>query len=354
MKVGLPRLGSWRRSLALAAVLLVIAFAALELYPRVRQPWPYRADVYDEDGNLLAARDLEDPLLGYVPRPDRRLRMRGYFEDRPVLDFAYSIDENGLRVSSPDPRIDSDRCILFFGGSTPFGEGVPDDETVPYRIATAFDGKYKVHNFGYFYYGGHQMLAAIEANLLENILECQPAYAIYFGYVVHAQRASYSGVPYSERIPQYVLDEQGVPVLDRRSNVLMILMDIVRSSRVLRKLDRIAVNTLDSGGMEADDVDRYIAIVDKARRILESSYPGIEFHIIFWDEAAKESSKHLIRSFQDREITVHLISDIFPNYDYSTMKYSLGPAYMVNDVTWHINGRGYGKIAEYIAAKIVH
>ncbi|MGH6920155.1 MAG: hypothetical protein ACREJ0_20910 [Geminicoccaceae bacterium] len=354
MKVGLPRLGSWRRSLALAALLLVIAFAALELYPRVRQPWPYRADVYDEEGNLLTARDLEDPLLGYVPRPDRRLRMRGYYEDRPVLDFAYSIDENGLRVSSPDPRIESDRCILFFGGSTPFGEGVPDDETVPYRIATAFDGTYKVYNFGYFYYGGHQMLAEIEANRLENILECEPAYAIYFGYVVHVQRASYSGVPYSERIPQYVLNEQGVPVLDHRSDVLMIFMDIVRSSRVLRKLDRIAVNALESGGMEREDVDRYIEIVDKARRILESRYPDIEFHIIFWNEAGEEPSAHIIRNFQDRGIPVYLISDIFPNYDYSTMKYSLGPEYMVNDVTWHINGWGYERIAEYIAAKIVN
>ena len=97
----------------------------------------------------------------------------------------------------------------------------------------------------------------------------------------------------------------------------------------------------------------YIKIVDKARRILESSYPGIEFHVIFWDEAGTESSEYIIRNFLDRGIRVHLISDIFPYYDYSTMKYSLGPEYMVNEVTWHINGQGYRKIAEYIASTIV-
>jgi hypothetical protein len=351
MKVGIPRLGSWRKTLAFAAVLLVIGFAALELSPRFRKGWPYHADVYDQDGRLTA-RDLEDPLLGYAPPPDRRFRMKGYFEDRPVLDFSYSIDENGLRVSSPDPTIEPDRCILFFGGSTPFGEGVPDDETVPSLIAAAHSAKYRVYNFGYFYYGGHQMLATIEANRLDDIIECAPAYAIYFGYAAHVERASYSGVPYSERIPQYVLDEQGVPVLDRRSTVLLGAMDIVRSSRVLRKLDRMVANALEDG-IGPDDVDMYVEIVDKARRILESSYPGLEFHVIFWDKEGEETSEYILRSLLDRGTRIHLISDIFPGYDYGTMKSSLGPEYMVNDVTWHINGQGYRKIAEYIASRIV-
>jgi hypothetical protein len=194
MKARIRRLDRWRRSLASAAILLVIGFAALEIYARLRNPWPYRADVYDEEGKLTA-RDLADPLLGYVPPPKQHFRMRGYFEDRPVFDFSYSIDENGLRASSPGPRIGSERCILFFGGSTPFGEGVADDETVPSLIAAAHDGKYTVNNFGYFYYGGHQMLAALESDRLGNIIECEPAYAIYFGYVAHVERASYSGVP---------------------------------------------------------------------------------------------------------------------------------------------------------------
>jgi hypothetical protein len=46
MKVRFPRLDSWRRALAFAAVLLVIGFAALELHARLHKPWPYRADIY--------------------------------------------------------------------------------------------------------------------------------------------------------------------------------------------------------------------------------------------------------------------------------------------------------------------
>jgi hypothetical protein len=351
MKIGILGRARWRRSLAFAAILLVIGFAALELYARFRKGWPYHADVYDQDGSLTA-RDLEDPLLGYAPPPKQQFRMRGYFEDRPVLDFSYSIDENGLRVSSPDPSIGSERCILFFGGSTPFGEGVADDETMPYLIAAAYNGKYTVHNFGYFYYGGHQMLAALESDRLKNIIECEPDYAIYFGYVAHVDRASYTAVPYSERIPQYVLDAQGVPVLDRRSTLLSGAMEIVRSSRVLRKLDRLVANALEDG-IGPDDVDMYVEIVDKARRILELSYPGLEFHVIFWDEKGEETSEYILRNLLDRGTRIHLISDIFPGYDYGTMKYSLGPEYMVNDVTWHINGQGYRKIAEYIASRIV-
>ena len=279
--------------------------------------------------------------------------MRGYFEGRLVLDFPYSIDENGLRVSSPDPSIEPKRCILFFGGSTPFGEGVPDAETAPSLIAAAHSGTYGVYNFGYFYYGAHQMLAAIETRRLDDVIDCEPAYAIYFGYVAHVHRASYIGVPYSERIPQYVLDDQGVPVLDRRSKALLSFMGIVRSSSVLRKLDRTVVNALESDSIEQDDVDMYIKIVDKARQILESSYPGVEFHVIFWNEQGEETSEHIIRNFLDLGIKVDLISDIFPNYDYNKMKYNLGQEYMVNEVTWHINGKGYRKIADYIASTIV-
>jgi hypothetical protein len=122
---------------------------------------------------------------------------------------------------------------------------------------------------------------------------------------------------------------------------------------VLRKLDRIVANALEADGIEPEDLDMYVKIVDKARRILESSYPGIEFHVIFWDEAGQEPSEYIMRNFLDRGIIVHLISDIFPQYDYSTMKYSLGSEYMVDDVTWHINGQGHGRIAEYIASRIV-
>ena len=68
MKVVSRRLDGWRRSLAFAAVLLVIGFAALELYARFREPGPYRADVYDEEGKLTA-RDLDDPFWGTCRRP---------------------------------------------------------------------------------------------------------------------------------------------------------------------------------------------------------------------------------------------------------------------------------------------
>ena len=197
------------------------------------------------------------------------------------------------------------------------------------------------------------MLAAIEIGRLDDIIDCKPAYAIYFGYVAHVERASYIGVPYSERIPQYVLDNQGAPVLVRRTNALLSLMAIVRSSKVLRRLDRTVANALEGASIGQDDVDMYIKIVDRARQILESGYPGVEFHVIFWDEKGKEPSEYIIRNLIDRGIKVHLISWIFPNYDYNTMKYRLGPEYMVNEVTWHINGKGYTKIADYIASSIV-
>jgi hypothetical protein len=340
-----------RRVLLIAAVVMATGFAAAEVAARLLKPWPYRVDVYDMSGEPTT-KNLAHPVLGYAPLPDRQFVTRGYYEDRQVFEAAYSIDGNGLRVSSPDPTIDAEQCILFFGGSTSFGEAVADRETVPYLLAEKTLGRYKIYNFGYFYYGGHQMLAAVESDLLDEIIDCEPRYAVYFGYVAHAERATHAGEPYSQRVPTYTLDD-GVAVLDHRAHLVTKLLEPFAWSRVVRKLETMVAASLDNDDLSRGDLDLYIAIVEKARRLLEARYPDLEFHVIFWDERANEDSDYIVAGLLEREVRMHFISEIFPHYDYQKMRYSLGPRYMLSNATWHLNGQAYVAIAQYIAANIV-
>ena len=64
-----------------------------------------------------------------------------------------SVDKRGLRVEPPLAPSHGDRCVLFFGCSYTFGEGVNDTETLPYRTGVLAEGLLRMINFGLHSYG---------------------------------------------------------------------------------------------------------------------------------------------------------------------------------------------------------
>ena len=113
---------------------------------------------------------------------------RKFLDDEPIFDVVYTTNEAGLRASPPSAE--ARESILFFGGSFTFGTGVNDDETMPHRGGVATKGKYRVFNFGYAGYGPHQMLAAIEGGLVDEIVIEPPKYVIYQAIPHHVERAA--------------------------------------------------------------------------------------------------------------------------------------------------------------------
>jgi hypothetical protein len=95
------------------------------------------------------------------------------FRERPGRGRYVNVIEPGLRLNGelagwpPDPE---DRLVLFFGGSTAFGYGVPDGETVPAylerRLGEARD-PHRVANFGRAFYYSDQERALFD-RLLSN------------------------------------------------------------------------------------------------------------------------------------------------------------------------------------------
>jgi lysophospholipase L1-like esterase len=94
------------------------------------------------------------------------------FKERPFSGRFVNVDEAGFRKSSdqgPWPISAANFNIFLFGGSTMFGYGVTDDETVASRLQAALAGKTprpcKVYNFG----RGHYY-SAQERILFEQLL----------------------------------------------------------------------------------------------------------------------------------------------------------------------------------------
>ena len=95
------------------------------------------------------------------------------FKERPNRGDYVNVDENGFRFSAdqaswpPDPKKVN---VFVFGGSTTFGYGVADLETVPSRLQEELREKFvtpvSVYNFGRGYYYSTQERVLFEKLLL--------------------------------------------------------------------------------------------------------------------------------------------------------------------------------------------
>ena len=133
---------------------------------------------------------VPDEIMGYRPRVAQSTQVKRSVGDEVIYDVTYTIQEDGLRMGPPYRESEERPCVVFFGGSHVFGEGVNDDEALPYRFGIETGGQFQVHNFGYSGYGTHQMLAALEEGLVESTIDCTPRHFIYEGAYFHIPRAA--------------------------------------------------------------------------------------------------------------------------------------------------------------------
>ena len=98
--------------------------------------------------------------LGFQPPPGRHTSKKLTSAGEVVYDAVYSIGEDGFRIT---PVIHTGSIhINFFGCSLMFGEGLNDDETLPYFLHE-LDLRISVKNFAWHGYGVHQALRILES-----------------------------------------------------------------------------------------------------------------------------------------------------------------------------------------------
>ena len=246
-----------------------------------------------------------------------------------------------LRVS---PVCDDAACykntVLFFGCSYTYGEGINDNETFPYLVGTS--SKTKVYNFGFHGYGPHQMLSEIEHGFVKHVVDSSPKYAIFTTAYFQVERAAgYDSWDYHG--PKYILSKDGK--LEYAGHFddplgMKLLVELSEKSSIVEEILENR-NHVDEG-----DVERYVAIVVAAKNALLKEFPGIEFHVIYWD-FDKEHDPMILERFQQEGIKVHLISKIlqYPaTYNH----------YVISAFERHPNSTANKCIATYIVENILH
>jgi hypothetical protein len=296
--------------------------------------------------------------LGWIPKAGAVASERLSFEGELIYDATYSIGPNGLRVSSPAAR-DPDpsaECILFFGDSFTFGQGLEDDQTLPFLVHEKTSQRYRTYNFGVKGYGAHQMLAALQQGLVFDAAPCdrtQVSHIFYQGITDHVRRAA-GRVWWEAYGPRYILTEDGgvrrdgsfedndgyaegrslMQLVGTQFFKSMIYQGIVQG-RYVRKYSRY-------------HTDLFLAIVEEAQEAAHSNFPAAEFHVLLWDEENLDN-RTIREGLRQRDVDVHLMSEILPNYrpDQPNL------AYRLHETDAHPNALANELIAQYVVGQIL-
>ncbi len=279
---------------------------------------------------------VNNDFLGYAPTKDKAFTAIKYYEEKQLYNVTYTIDDDGLRISPPFNK-ENGKCVLFFGGSFTFGEGLNDNEAMPYLVGIKSNGKYRIYNFGYHGYGPHQMLSAIEHNLVNNIIDCEPEYVIYWAIVYHADRSG-GFSSWDQHGPWYTLTVDGAVKYKGHFDDDKIGNELKKSFLYNLFMKKIK-------SMNKANVNLFIAIVDKTNQLLQDLYPGVKFHVII--EGSGEN--YIINHLKKKNIPVHPIEKILPDYSiYYRSIYALSPPY-----DNHPSALKNERIADYVISHIL-
>jgi len=177
------------------------------------------ADVQFRDEHAQAFFQRDD-WLGYRPVPGMKVVASRQKGQKLLYKVTYSTDAHGRRATPVEKLEPNPDHILFFGGSYTFGEGVNDDETMPYYVSRLAP-KYRAYNYGAGGYGPQHMLAKLQSQAITAEIEESEGLLIYTFINEHIARAVGSMAIHNHRgelMPYYALDAGKRPV--RKGNLV--------------------------------------------------------------------------------------------------------------------------------------
>jgi hypothetical protein len=287
-----------------------------------------------------------DDLLGYAPAPSARVTARKLYGDSVLYDVVYTTDANGLRITAPASG-SAKECVLFFGDSITFGEGVGDGENFPFLVSAKVADRYATYNFAYSGYGPHQMLANLQSGRVGRIVDCAPKYVFYLCIPDHAARVAglYS---WDEHGPRFVLRPNG-SVIQRghfddglqgpeswRADVEQVLSGSLIWQRLFSRL-----------ADEAKNIALLDAVIGESVQTAQGLFPGSVFEVILWDGGDNDQVRLIESGLKTRGVRVRLMTDIVPDFYANSGEYLLSPH------DRHPNRVFHRKMADSIAEEVL-
>ena len=292
---------------------------------------------------------VSDDDLGTVPARSKVGHSTEYERGKLAYDVTYTIDSDGLRVA-PTLKAAAPASVLFLGCSFTFGEGLQDDQTLPYQTGEQSGGQYAIYNFSFHGYAPNQMFAAIESGKVQQTVRTPPRYIVYTALPDHIARVA-GKIPYGKHNPRYRLQPDGSVQRaghfdddeKQRSRLTASLVGNLLKSAIYRWIANIQPRTNEA------DMRLFLALVRESRDRLKAEYPDADFQIILWRNFPYEQETYtkMQAGFRQMNIPVHLIEDILPGYNANPQQYWLTAE------NAHPNALANRLIAHYVVSEIL-
>jgi hypothetical protein len=306
------------------AIPIALLIAEVYLY-EIQSSVPLtRSGSYTSDGYTRG-----DSKLGYAPLSGIERSLIVSSGPIPVYDVVYTISENGFRLT-PTSNDKSHQCVLFFGGSFTFGEGLNDNETLPNYLGEAQNNNFRVINFGFHGYGPHQMLSAIENGIVDKVTAgCIGVNVIYSAIPDHIPRASgYS--PWDRHGPKYEVHNGNLIRKGNFDDKINFLNKVLLSKFNLSFFYKTFFDKRRNAATKSE-VEKYFAIVEKSNSLLASKFAETDFTFLFWDKndlsskIDKMNSDFIYQHLISSDLNFYSVSDIVPKYSENSGLYTVSP-----------------------------
>lgn len=328
----------------LAAV--VLALGAFEVYRNYSVSY---GDGTRLSGSIVWGFTHRDDILGYVPDANARVTAKKQYGDSVIYNVTYTVDRNGLRVTAP-ASASADECVIFFGDSFTFGEGLEDNENFAYLVSEKIAKRYKTYNFGYSGYGPHQMLANLQSGRVEKIVRCTPKYFYYLCLLDHSERVA--GLDdWDKHGPRFALRPDGSVIQQGHFDDPDPSADADEAGWLGRLLAGSRIWQYFFGREQkarAEDVPLLIGVINQSARITRERFPGSVFNVILWDGVDKEKTDTIANGLIAGGVHVIPMTSIVKGY------YDHWRDYVLSEYDRHPNAAFDRELADFIVDQVLH
>lgn len=337
---------------------LPLCVAIGEIYGFLKMS-PYRVHIQtDIQKEVPKTYWTDNNITGYgvLPNVSGKSISRNKRTGEIIYDVTYSTNENGWR-KIPSSNANSKKCFLFFGDSFTYGEGLNDDETLPFFFGKEMKD-YQIFNFGLHGYGPHQALALILSGEVERVLsdkKCESINALYESLNDHIQRANglawweqdYKNIPKFKIINNQVVWINANKNLKEKINLIheLSLTKYGRKSYLLKMLDTQTYK------FKQEYNELYFAILSTMENELKARL-NASFTLFLWDtsnlskDLEKREFEAILKWLKNGQMQYFLMSQVADDYKDNRLKYG------IHKDDLHPNALANEKIAEFLATKI--
>ena len=272
-----------------------------------------------------------DKDLGYKPKPNTTHTGTRTKDGQIIYSITYTTDANSLRITPMDTVKSRIKFAQFYGCSMTFGEGVQNNETLPYYFAK-FDNTYRPYNFAYSGYGPHQMLARLETENVKKIVKENTGIAFYIFINDHVSRVlgtltnfGYNGgeVPYFHKVDNQ-LKHDGL-IKDARKFRSWVFRQLLTSN--ILKLFKIGYPFK----IKEKDYELTAEVMAEASREYKRQFGNDDFYVIIYPTTVDSSL--IINLLKQKGVKVLDYSNLFnPLEKKYAIPYDEHPTALANEV----------------------